>query len=276
MTAPRSLSKEVTSGFTSIEKLNATNWWAWRMIIENLFEIYDYLKYIDGSFPIPVPASPSAPTAAESIAIKEWTTEDKHAKHLLMSSIGPAKLVYLRGTKTAQGAWNQLVAIHEPKGTTAVLDIVWKLYSARCPEGYSVTEHITTLRGYLEDINTRGSNIPDGHFAMICAKSLPRSWDQWMSSFLAVQPDLDKLISANVIHRIMEEDQRRKSRDDVDEVANLAAHNRGKRPIPTTGLICGNPNCKHKEGHSTAQCYAKGGGSEGKGPRQIAAKKKKD
>jgi hypothetical protein len=225
MSSPRSLSKEVTSGFISLEKLNASNWWAWKTRIITLFTLYDYLKYIDGSFKIPAPASPSAPTVTESKAITDWETEDLHARHLLQTALGDSELIHLQGATDAAEAWNQLKEIHEPKGLTAIVDAVWKLYDTRCHEGSSVTEHVTTLRSLLQEISTLGQIIPDSQFAMICTKSLPRSWDQWTSSFWAGQSDITKIKSSEVISRIMEEDRRRKSRVDVDKVANLAAHN---------------------------------------------------
>jgi hypothetical protein len=39
-----------------------------------------------------------------------------------------------------------------------------------------------------------------------------------------------------------------------------------------SNVRCGNLNCK-KRGHTTEQCWAKGGGQEGQGPRQKDSKK---
>jgi hypothetical protein len=90
-TPARLLTKEVTSGFTQIEKLNASNWWAWKTRITTLYTLYDYMKYIDGSYPRPTPAEPTASLADKAAAdseIKTWELEDLHARHLLQIASG--------------------------------------------------------------------------------------------------------------------------------------------------------------------------------------------
>jgi hypothetical protein len=69
-----------------------------------------------------------------------------------------------------------------------------------------------------------------------------------------------------VISRMYEEDRHRCIHQRTDETANLAkVQNRGKRTLLPNPITCGNCN---KPGHAAAQCYSKGGGMEGQGPRQ--------
>src|SRR5260370_24023861 len=129
-------------------------------------------------------------------------------------------------------------------------------------------DQIAKLCRIMSDCQPCGELISDWTFATIITKSLPSSWDLWVSTFWASQTiaDKDQIQSSNVISRIFEEEQQRRiHKEQQDEVANLAqAHNRGKRTLPKSDSITCN-NCK-KPGHSAAQCYAKGGGSEGQGP----------
>jgi len=47
MSTARKLEKEITQGFATIEKLNATNWWAWKHRVQRLFKLHKYIDYID-------------------------------------------------------------------------------------------------------------------------------------------------------------------------------------------------------------------------------------
>jgi len=118
------------------------------------------------------------------------------------------------------------------------------------------------------DCQTLGESISDWMFTTIITKSLLSSWDLWVSTFWASQTiaNKDQIQSSNVISQIFKEEQWcHIHKEQQDKVANLAqAHNCGKRTLPKSDSITCN-NCK-KPGHSAAQCYAKGGGSEGQGP----------
>src|SRR5258705_5234897 len=200
--------------------------------------------------------------------IDVWNTDSDHVLHILKNTIGDAKLIHVVGAETAAQAWKQLAEVKEPRGLTAIVNTMWKLYTTQCPETRSVTDHIAKLHGIMLDCQTLGESISDWTFTTIITKSLPLSWDLWVSAFWASQTiaDKDQIQSSNVISRIFEEEQQRRiHKEQQDEVANLAqAHNRGKRTLPKSDSITCN-NCK-KLGHSAAQCYAKGGGSEGQGP----------
>ncbi len=160
-----------------------------------------------------------------------WNTENEHVLHLLENTIGDAELIHVVGAETAAQAWKQLAEVKEPRGLTTIVNTMWKLY--------------TTI-----------------------TKSLLLSWDLWVSAFWASQTiaNKDQIQSSNVISWIFKEEQWHCiHKEQQDEVANLAqAHNHGKRTLPKSDSITCN-NCK-KPGHSAAQCYVKGGGSEGQGP----------
>jgi len=197
-----------------------------------------------------------------------WNTENEHVLHLLKNTIGDAKLIHVVGAETAAQAWKQLAEVKEPRGLTAIVNTTWKLYTTWCLETRSVTDHIAKLCGIISDCQTLGKSISDWTFTTIITKSLLLSWDLWVSAFWASQTiaNKDRIQSSNVISWIFEEEQwHHIHKEQQDEVANLAqAHNHGKRTLPKSDSITCN-NCK-KLGHSAAQCYVKGGGSEGQGP----------
>jgi hypothetical protein len=134
------------------------------------------MKYLNGTFTRPDPASmttsPAEITSRDS-EIVTWVMEDLHAKHLLQVALGDGELIHLQGSQNAAEAWRQLKEVKEPKGVTAIVDAVWKLYNTRCPDSGSVTDHVTTLQSHLQEVHTLGEKISDKHFAFILTKSLP-------------------------------------------------------------------------------------------------------
>src|SRR5258708_23747772 len=109
-----------------------------------------------------------------------WNTENEHALHLLKNTIGDAKLIHVVGAETAAQAWKQLAEVKEPRGLTAIVNTTWKLYTTRCLETGSVTDHIAKLHGIMSDCQTLGESISDWTFATIITKSLLLSWDLWV------------------------------------------------------------------------------------------------
>jgi len=265
----KDLTREALTGFTSIEKLNASNWYFWKKSMLTLLRLHRYSQYIDGSFPKPNPeASTANPSEIEKREkeITAWEDDDLRVQFILDLTISIPERTHTQGASTAAEAWFQLRQAKEPIGLTAVVDAIWQLYDTRCPEGQSIDAHIANLRTRLSEVTALGETIPDRMFAVILTKSLPSSWQSWAAPFWGSKSATDTVTAAEVISRLYEEDRRRRIHQRTDETANLAAvHNRGKRTLPPNPITCG--NCK-KPGHAAAQCYSKGGGMEGQGPRQ--------
>ena len=264
----KDLSREALTGFTSIEKLNASNWYFWKKSMLMLLRLHRYSQYIDGSFPKPTPEDPTADSTAIEKRKKEiiaWEDDDLRVQFILDLTISISEKTHTQGATTAAGAWFQLRQAKEPVGLTAIVDAIWQLYNTRCQEGQSIDTHIANLRTRLAEVTALGETIPDRMFAVILTKSLPSSWQSWAAPFWGSKSATDVISSGEVISRIYEEDRRRRIHQ-TDETANLAnVHNRGKRTLPPNPITCGNCN---KPGHAAAQCYSKGGGMEGQGPRQ--------
>ncbi len=265
----KDLTREALTGFTSIEKLNASNWYFWKKSMLTLLRLHRYSQYIDDSFPKPKPeASTADPSEIEKREkeITAWEDNDLRVQFILDLTISIPERTHTQGASTAAEAWFQLRQAKEPIGLTAVVDAIWQLYDTRCPEGQTIDAHIANLWTHLSKVTALGETIPDRMFAVILTKSLPSSWQSWAAPFWGSKSATDTVTAAEVISRIYEEDRRRRIHQRTDETANLAAvHNRGKRTLPPNPITCG--NCK-KPGHAVAQCYSKGGGMEGQGPRQ--------
>jgi transposase InsO family protein len=111
-----------------------------------------------------------------------------------------------------------------------------------------------------------GHVVADDDFVMILITSLPESWDNYTSSYLGASNNAPTLSSFKLVAILIEEDRRRKERGDsvgtTLQARNRKGGNTGRKS--DNGKEC--TNCR-KKGHTREDCWNKGGGKEGQGPR---------
>ncbi|KAJ3509513.1 hypothetical protein NLJ89_g5184 [Agrocybe chaxingu] len=251
------MSDDYTSGSYRMELLKATNWMPWKRRMLAVLVDLGLDSYIaEGAAP-PGSADPKSPTNAEAAALKKWKAGDAKARCRIELAISDSEMVHVMGAETARQMWEQLTTVKESKGRLGVLATRRTLYRATAEEGFDMAEHIAKLRQLQEELHTMGSKILDEDFVMILITSLPESWDNYTSSYLGSSGNKPELKSQELVAILLEESRRRKER----EVGGMSLQAKGKaRP----NIEC--HNC-HKMGHYAKDCWAKGGGREGKGPK---------
>ena len=137
-------------------------------------------------------------------------------------------------------------------------------------EGFDLVEHISKLRRLQEELHLMGSMVADEDFAMILISSLPESWDLYTSAYLGTKVDGTAITSHELVAILLKEDHRRceQSEDPRDVAMHGKAPMRGKQGQITDKecYIC------HKKGHLAKDCWSKGGGKEGQGPKRRQGK----
>ena len=135
-----------------------------------------------------------------------------------------------------------------------------------------------------------GSTISDSHYNMIIMSSLPELYRPTLQTITAVEhastllgtsssramkpDDLITFITEEAQHHVIN-DKRTKNMEStlatLSKKQRTGKHhsNKGKEKTPP-GTIC--ENCKNT-GHTKANCWLKGGGKEGQGPRGRNSKK---
>jgi len=228
-------------------------------------------KYIEKTAAPPIPADPRKPTKEETEAIDKWNGGDAKARTRIELAIGDGEMIHISGALTARDMWDQLSTVKESKGHLGVLATRRALYRATAEEGFEMVNHISRLRRLQEEIHTMGSLVSDEDFVMILLTSLPESWDSYTTSFLGSSGNKPDIKSHELIAVLYEEDRRRKTRNGESSGTTLHvnAKDKGKSKC---GHNHGNNkdkecyNC-HRRGHISSECWAKGGGKEGQGPK---------
>jgi hypothetical protein len=113
-----------------------------------------------------------------------------------------------------------------------------------------------------------GSLISDEDFAMLLVSSLPESWDLYTSAYLGSKADRTTLTSHELIAILLEEDCRRHERNvdpqDVAMQGQFTNKGEGRKKLSNSKKECF--NC-HKKGRMARDCWLKGRGKEGQGPK---------
>ena len=220
----------------------------------------------------PTPVKPAEPTKEELEAAEKWKEGDARACTRIELSLGDSKMIHLSGAITAKEMWNQLCMVKESKGRLGILATRRALYRASATEGFDMVEHISMLRGLQNDLHAMDNLVSDEDFVMILITSLPESWDNYTGFFFGYTGNRPTIRSHELNSILLDEERRRKACS--GEGFGTALLSKGKeKQGANKDKEC--YNCK-KKGHIAADCWAKGGGKEGQGPKGRKGNGKKN
>jgi gag-polypeptide of LTR copia-type len=196
-----------------------------------------------------------------------WEDDDEAVKALIMSSIPDELFNWIKSGVNAQAWWDSLKNICEDRSRSMSIDLRGKLQSTHCGEDDDVRAHFAKLTNYREQLAAMGQSIPDQQFADILIASLPSCYEMRLCAITTnadetgnpIRPArIVKFISDDYDKWMISKEAEKKSDDQA-----FAAQSRKRKN--KSDIKCF--NCK-KKGHIKAECWAKGGGKEGQGPRR--------
>ena len=115
------------------------------------------------------------------------------------------------------------------------------------------------------------NKVNDEDFIVILITLLPESWDMYTSAYFGLSGNKLTLQSHELIMILYEEDHWRKGciTETSGSLFQAKGCNKSCRKSDTDKECY---NC-HKKGHMAKDCWSKGGGSEGKGPKGWGSRK---
>src|SRR5882757_3808003 len=243
-----------SSGPYRIELLRNDNWMPWKRRMLAILRDQGLEKYVSKTAQSP---------AGDEEAITKWQDGDAKARTRIELSIGDSEMIHLSGANTAKDMWNQLTMVKEARGRLGILSTRRTLYRASAEEGVDMVDHISKLRGLQNELHAMENLVNDEDFVMILITSLPESWDNFTGSFLGSSGNKPTITSYELIAVLLDEDRRRKGRAGGAAGTSLLSKGKDKQGNAKDKECY---NCK-KKGHFALDCWAKGGGKEGQGPK---------
>jgi gag-polypeptide of LTR copia-type len=205
--------------------------------------------------------------------------------------------------KSAKAMWDEVTIDATTKSTLYILDAEDQLASMKISDNDDPKAHLSELKQHFalmllrqENLMKMGSQISDTRFNTLIMSSLPDSYRPTLQTITASErasaltsgsSTSNKMKASDLIAFLIEEAQHRVINDERSKNSEqaLAAHGKKKgkgKPNRAKGdekalnadsdVKC--HNCG-KAGHKQNDCWSKGGGKEGQGPRSKQKKGKK-
>ena len=231
--------------------------------------------------------------------IADFDKKEYLAQHVILSTTSTRIGVKIKGLKSAKEMWDAVKSDATMKSTLFILDAEDQLSSMKLADNDDSKTHLSELKQHFqlmlqrqENLLKMGSEISDTRFNTMIMSSLPESYRPTLQTITAAErassltggTSSKRMKPSDLIAFLIEEAQHRVINDErtKDSELALAAHakrtgkskskgGKGKEKAKDSDSDITCHNCG-AVGHKKKDCWAKGGGKEGQGPRQ---KKKK-
>ncbi len=231
---------------TKIEKLNGTNFYAWKQKIKHLLALKDLDDLVDGS----------PPAEGETEAVhKDWKRRDIKAQAIIGLTLSDEMLANTREVQTTKQMWKKICDVFERHTLLNKLSARRKFYTATLQEGESILQFANRIRLLAATLKSMKVLIDESEVAMAMLNGLPEAYDPLISAIDAISGEDDKLQFDYVKSRIIQEEQRINARTSQAASKAEAAALLSKDTTPPDRR----PTCAHcnKKGHKEARCWKK-------------------
>ena len=194
----------------------------------------------------------------------QWRLDQAAVKQLIATSIPDSVFNSIKTGTSAKDVWDVLKKLYEGRTMLILVDLGRWLQMTWCAEEDSIWEHFEGLKDLCEQLAAMGKSVSNTKFASILMGSLPPLYQPTLSG-IAAAAEMSAMIPtvATVTKLAIDEYDRRTlvSNKSQDQAFATDARKKGKKH----DVECF--NCK-KKGHVRADCWAKGRGKEGQGPKR--------
>ncbi|GAW02791.1 retrovirus-related pol polyprotein [Lentinula edodes] len=276
--------------FPEESKLTGKDSWSrLKAAVELTAQLRGYTGYLDGT--IVKPASSLYSSAAGSIYPpvtatpaysttpypEEWYMRDRFVAATINLNTVDATGLGIDLAKSAANIWKDLTEKFERKDEQLIYLADHALRTEKFnPDSCTMEDHEKKMKNLKKKLTDVGGTLTDAQFRIIILASVPTDWKPETRNVPGKGSDevfihlytvyLERKSESNEI------EQSNKVRALIAKEIMAAMPAQSQSTIAaTTGtrherLICSNPPCPSKIGHTLKKCWAKGGGCEGKAP----------
>ena len=213
----------------------------------------------------------------DSLTLQQcWDKEEGLIKQVLCSMLPDMAFMKIKGVANIKATWNILKRVYEERSKALVADIIQRFRNKHCEENKSIHSHFKALADLREQLAVMGKAVNDTDYTDTLLASLPMLYDSAVSSISASACLGSKTLTAEIFEQFIIDEyecqkvkvKRNKTKDETLS-ANSKNKSKGKDKRQVECYNC------HKKGHYKSECWAKGGGNEGNGPKWSKGSKDK-
>jgi hypothetical protein len=228
---------------------------------------------------------------AKETKIIEFEKREYLAQHIILSTTSTRLGAKIKDLTSAEDMWKIVKTDATTRSTLYLLDAEDQLCSMKLSDNDDPKAHLSELKQHFQLMLQRrdnlvkmGSTMSDSRFNTLVMSSLPESYRPTLQTITASERasklsggQSQQMKPDELIAFLIEEGQHRVINDERTKNAETALAMHGKKggkkgsgkgnksEKDKSDETCG--NCG-KAGHKTPDCWSKGGGKEGQGPRQ--------
>src|SRR5579859_607257 len=257
----------------SIEKLNESNYRSWSQVIESHLDDQDLWEVVQGKDKKPERPTPTttipqsrdqaaaAATAMEDyeVEFETWTKKAKKAQKMIISTISPAVMTYVEGTKDPAEMWTILEGRYKPKTRVTLRQLQRQFNTMKMSDDDGDMEkHFQQVERLKRQIEEQGEQISDSSYISVLLNCAPSRYDAQIS-ILEAQDDVTSTI---IINRLLEEYRKFFiTKPEEKRMAMRADQRKGGKSKSgrNTNSTKFDGKCNHcnKRGHKEDQCWTK-------------------
>ncbi|KAJ3897287.1 hypothetical protein F5879DRAFT_1031769 [Lentinula edodes] len=275
--------------FPEESKLTGKDSWSrFKAAVELTAQLRGYTGYLDGTIVKPAsslyssaagsvyPSVTATPAYSPTPYPEEWYMRDRFVAATINLNTLDATGLGIDLAKSAANIWKDLTEKFERKDEQLIYLADHALRTEKFdPDSCTMEDHEKKMKNLKKKLTDVGGTLTDAQFRIIILASVPTDWKPETRNVPGKSSD-DAFIHLHTVYL------ERKSESNEIEQSNkvraliakeMAAISAQSQPTiaATTGtrherLICSNPPCPSKIGHTLKKCWAKGGGCEGKAP----------
>jgi hypothetical protein len=203
-----------------------------------------------------------------------WAKEEGTIRTLISNSIPDSAFNKIKSHVAVKDIYDTLKMVYKDRSSALVADLMRRFRNKKCGENKSICTHLEQLANYREQLMAMGKSITDVDHLDTLFASLPLSYEQACISISTSNCLGTVKLTANIFEQyILDESEQwaiKNQRPDSKDEAFTADAKKEDSKDTDKGKDKDKPkqcsNCR-KRGHVKANCWAKGGGKEGQGPK---------